>query len=150
MLGVAGGKTLTVPHGEERFYLKLADTTGGTKSKATVRGLRIPHVTSEFLMLQLQQAWDELQAEAWQRDKQFNLPKVDARIGGTGVDVIIGIKYLKHYPELLLTLPSGLSVYKVVVGQRKSSGLGWPACRLGVCPRPSPAHQPEVVSDLGS
>jgi hypothetical protein len=26
--------------------------------------------------------------------------------------VIIGIKYLKHYPELLLTLPSGLSVYK--------------------------------------
>jgi hypothetical protein len=47
-----------VRHGEERFYLKLADTTGGTKSKATVTGLRIPHVTSEFPMLQLQQAWD--------------------------------------------------------------------------------------------
>ncbi len=28
------------------------------------------------------------------------------------MDVIIGIKYLKHYPKLLLTLPSGLSVYK--------------------------------------
>ncbi len=97
MLGVAGSKTITVPNGEERFYLKLADTTGRTKSKATVTGLRIPHVTSEFPMLQLQQAWDELQAEAWRRDKWFNLPKVDAGIGGTGVDVINGIKYLKHY-----------------------------------------------------
>ncbi len=63
-------------------------------------------------MLQLQQAWDELQAEAWREDKRFNLPKVDARISGTGVDVIIGIKYLKHYPELLLTRPSGLCIYK--------------------------------------
>jgi hypothetical protein len=54
VLGVAGGKTVSVLHGEERFYLKLADTTGGTKSKATVTGLRIPHVTSEFPMLQLQ------------------------------------------------------------------------------------------------
>ncbi len=112
MLGVAGCKTIMVQHGEERFYLKLADTTDGTKSKATITGLPIPHVTSEFPMLQLQQAWDELQAEAWRRDKRFNLPKVDARISGTGVDVIMGIKYLKHYPKLLLTLPSGLSVYK--------------------------------------
>jgi hypothetical protein len=55
-------------------------------------------------MLQLQQAWDELQVEAWQRDKRFN--------SGTGVGVIIGIKYLKYYPKLLLMLPSGLSVYK--------------------------------------
>ncbi len=59
-------------------------------------------------MLQLQQARDELQVEAWWRDKRFNLPKDDAQIGGTGVDVIIGIKYLKHYPKL----PSGLSVYR--------------------------------------
>jgi hypothetical protein len=58
--GVARGKRITVPHGEERFFLKLADTTCGTKSKATVTGLCIPHVTSEFPMLQLQQAWDEL------------------------------------------------------------------------------------------
>jgi hypothetical protein len=28
------------------------------------------------------------------------------------VDVIIGIKYLKHYPSFLFSLPSGLSVYK--------------------------------------
>ncbi len=53
VLRVAGIKTITVLHGEECFYLKLADTTGGTKSKATVTGLRTPHVTSEFLMLQL-------------------------------------------------------------------------------------------------
>jgi hypothetical protein len=108
VLGVAGGKTITVPHGEERFNLKLADTTSGTMLKATVTELRIPRVTSEFPMLHLQQAWDELQTEAWRR--RFNLPKVDTQISGTGVDVIIGIKYLKHYPKLLLTLPSGLSI----------------------------------------
>jgi len=128
VLGVAGGKTITVPHGEERFFLKLANTTRGAKSKATVTGLRIPHVTSEFPMLQLQQAWEELQAEAWNRDKQFHLPKVDARIGGTGVDIIIGIKYLKHYPELLLTLPSGLSVYraKLLSASGNQAVLGGP------------------------
>jgi hypothetical protein len=62
VLRVVGGKMITVLHGKDRFYLKLADTTSGAKSKATVTGLRIPHVTSEFPMLQLQQAWDELQA----------------------------------------------------------------------------------------
>ncbi len=148
MLGVASGKTITVPHGEECFYLNLADTTGGTKSKATVTGLRIPHVTSELPMLQLQQAWDELQAEAWREDKRFNLPKVDGRISGTGVDVIIGIKYLKHYPELLLTGPSGLCIYKAKL--LSASGNQAVLGGLGVCSRPSPAYQPEVVSDLGS
>ena len=37
---------------------------------------------------------------------------VDPIVGGGGVDVIIGIKYLKHYTTFLFSLPSGLSVYK--------------------------------------
>ncbi len=70
-------------------------------------GLRIPHETIEFLMLQLQQAWGELQTEAWKCDKWFNLSKVYGWISRSGVDVIVGIKYLKHYSVLQLMLPSG-------------------------------------------
>jgi hypothetical protein len=108
ILGVAGGKVIEVPHGDERFHLKLF----GCKKKATFTGLRMPYITSELPILELQQAWEELQQEAWKNDRKTYLPKVDKYIGGTGVDVIIGIKYLKHYPTFLFSLPSGLSVYK--------------------------------------
>ncbi len=36
---------------------------------------------------------------------------MDGWICRSGVDVIMDIKYLKHYPVLLLKLPSGLSIY---------------------------------------
>jgi hypothetical protein len=108
ILGVAGGKVIEVPHGDERFHLKLF----GCKKKATFTGLRMPYITSELPILELQQAWEELQQEAWKLDKKNYLPKVDSSVGGTGVDVIIGIRYLKHYPTFLFSLPSGLSVYK--------------------------------------
>jgi hypothetical protein len=70
------------------------------------------YITSELPILKLQQAWEELQQEAWKIDKRIYLPIVDRYVGGTGVDVIIGIKYLKHYLTFLFSLPSGLSVYK--------------------------------------
>ena len=108
ILGVAGGKVIELPHGDERFHLKLS----GCKKKATFTGLRMPYITSELPILELQQAWEELQQEALKIDRKTYLPKVDRYVGGTGVDVIIGIKYLKHYPTFLFSLPSGLSVYK--------------------------------------
>ncbi len=36
---------------------------------------------------------------------------MDGWISRSGVDVIMDIKYHKHYPVLLLMLPSGLSIY---------------------------------------
>ncbi len=107
ILGVAGGKVIEVPHGDERFHLKLF----GCKKKATFTGLRMPYITSKLPILELQLAWEKLQLEAWKVDKKFYLPKVDPIVGGVGVDVIIGTKYLKHYPTFLFSLPSGLSVY---------------------------------------
>jgi hypothetical protein len=68
--------------------------------KATVTGLRIPHVTSEFLM------------QAWRRDKRVNLPKVDSRIGRTRGGCDYWYQVPNALPRLLLTLPSGLSVYR--------------------------------------
>ncbi len=38
VLGVAGSKTIMVPHGEECFYLKLADTAAERSRKPLSRG----------------------------------------------------------------------------------------------------------------
>jgi hypothetical protein len=80
ILGVAGGKVIEVPHGDERFHLKLF----GCKKKATFTWLRMPYITSELPILELQQAWEELQQEAWKNDRKTYLPKVDNYIGGQG------------------------------------------------------------------
>ena len=42
----------------------------------------------------------------------LQLPQVDSTIGGEAVDVIIGIKYLKYFPVLVFSLPSGLAIYR--------------------------------------
>ena len=40
-----------------------------------------------------------------------NLPKLPKYVGGN-IDFMIGIKYLRYYPEKICQLPSGLSIYK--------------------------------------
>ena len=39
------------------------------------------------------------------------LPKLPKSVGGH-IDVMIGIKYLRYYPEKVFRLPSGLSKYR--------------------------------------
>jgi hypothetical protein len=108
VLDVAGAKTITVPHGDEQFYIELC----GPKQKATVTGLRMAHITSTFPFYQLNEAWEELNMAAMQMHPKITIPKADAEVGGRSVDIILGSRYLKYYPELVLDLPSGLSVYK--------------------------------------
>ena len=114
VLEVAGGKSILVPHGDEQFHLELA----GTKMKATFTGLKMPHITSTFPIFQLTEAWEELHGAA--SASRIKIPAVDQQIGGSCVDVIIGARYFKHYPELVFSLPSGLAVYKARL--RSASG----------------------------
>jgi hypothetical protein len=107
-LDVAGAKSVIIPHGDEQFHLEMECG----KKKATITGLRMPHITTPFPVYQLQRAWEDLQKQAYKADKSLTLPSVDVEVGGSGVDVILGIKYLKYYPELVYSLPSGLAVYK--------------------------------------
>ena len=39
------------------------------------------------------------------------LPKLPKSVGGH-TDFMIGIKYLRYYPEKVFQLPSGLSIYR--------------------------------------
>ena len=108
VLEVAGAKSILIPYGEEQFHLELDEK----KQKATVTGLRMPNITAEFPLVQLAEAWKELQLAAAKDNKKVPYMKADSEVGGQCVDIILGIKYLKYYPELVFSLPSGLSVYK--------------------------------------
>ena len=114
VLEVAGGKSILIPYGEEQFHLELAST----KQKATFTGLRMPNVTAEFPLVQLAEAWEELVGAATRAGQPLKDISIDGEIGGRCVDIILGIRYNKYFPELAFSLPSGLSVYK---GKLKSA-----------------------------
>ena len=40
-----------------------------------------------------------------------NLPKLPEEVGGE-TDLLIGIKYLKYFPEAVFKLPTGLTIYE--------------------------------------
>ena len=109
VLNVAGGTEVTIPHGDEQFHLPLY----GTKKKATLTALHIPNITSDFQLWQLKAAWDDLNRGYKEEFPEGpDLPSTEDKIGGVPVDLMIGIKYNKYYPNLLYSLPSGLSIYK--------------------------------------
>ncbi len=112
VLNVAGGRSLTLPHGDEQFQLEL-DTP--TPTKATLTGLRMPSITVPFPAYELAEAWEEVQAMVSKQKRKVTLPLIDEKVGGRAVDVLIGIQYLKYFPEPILTLPSGLQVYRAVI-----------------------------------
>ena len=108
VLEVAGAKSILIPYGEEQFHLELASG----KKKATVTGLHMPNITAEFPLVELANAWIDLTTHAASAGKPLTGLDIDGRVGGSCVDVILGIRYLKYYPELVFSLPSGLAVYR--------------------------------------
>lgn len=108
-LNVAGGETIRLEHGDERFWLEL----DGLKAKATVTGIRMPHITTPFPLLDLNEAWEDLNQEYLKvHPKGAPLPRVDRSIGGVEVDIMLGIRYNRYFPTLLFSLPTGLGIYK--------------------------------------
>ena len=108
VLEVAGAKSILIPYGEEQFHLELASG----KQKATITGLHMPNITAEFPLVELADAWTDLTTMAAAAGRPLSDLDIDSRVGGRCVDVILGIRYLKYYPELVFSLPSGLAVYK--------------------------------------
>jgi hypothetical protein len=109
-IDVAGGRTVKVEHGDERFHIELEEHN----TKATITGLRMPHVTTPFPVMKLMEAWEDAQAHANKERPKISLPTVDKEIGGCETDILLGIKYIRYFPKLVYTLPSGLQVYRGV------------------------------------
>jgi hypothetical protein len=69
-------------------------------------------ITTSFPMFQLTAAWQELNQAALKATPAVRIPEADPEVGGRCVDIILGSRYLKYYPVLEFSLPSGLSVYR--------------------------------------
>ena len=109
-LNIAGGNTIKIPYGDERFTLELTEDAA---TRATISALRMDQVTSRFPYWPLQAAWDLL-ALNYTKDCPDGppLPGIDEGIGGVEVDIMLGIRYNQYFPTLLYILPSGLAIYE--------------------------------------
>ena len=106
-IDVAGGHTITLKHGDERFYLDLY----GSKQRATITGIHMESITTPFLAWELQEAWSDLQESFQKENPGRTLPRVDRSVGGTEVELMLGIRYNRYFPKLVYSLPCGLGIY---------------------------------------
>ena len=106
-LNVAGGQVVQNRGGLDEFELELFDDKGCVQ----MRGLVMETVTNPFARYSLLEAYEDLRREYGQGEGSA-LPLVPDEIGGSKVDVMVGIKYLAFFPELVFSLPSGLGIFE--------------------------------------
>ncbi len=108
-ISVAGGETIRIPGGDERFTIPLADG----KTRATITALNMPRVTTPFPQWELGAVLDEVEKEyKLKHPTGEKLPTFPPVIGGVEVDIMIGIRYSKYFPELVFQTSEGLGVYR--------------------------------------
>jgi len=108
-ISVASGQTITIPGGEERFSLPLADG----RTRCTITALVMPEVTSEFPLWDLEEAYNDLENEykGWYPGG-VELPKAPKSIGGKKVDIMLGIRYHQWFPQFRFQTDEGLSLHE--------------------------------------
>jgi hypothetical protein len=107
-LDVAGGRTIVNQHGYERFELSKCDG-----SKIQVTALRMNEITNQLPVWELQAAWKAVSAGYVGGGGDLNnLPTCPKVVGGSSVDIMLGVEYMNCFPELVYELPSGLRLYR--------------------------------------
>lgn len=103
-LGVASGLTVNAK-AEWASLIPLADNTS-----QVVRGLTMDMVTGDMPQLNLVPVFESIKAEckAIPAIQDIKVPNI---VGGN-VDMILGIKYQKIFPEIIHTFPNGLTIFK--------------------------------------
>ena len=106
---VAGGGTIKIDTGDEQFHLMLRDE----KTYATMTALKMKKVTTPMPVWELKEAFKQITDEY----NNVNpggppLPQCADQVGGQCVDIMVGIRYNRYFPELLYTLPGGLGIYQ--------------------------------------
>ena len=107
-ISVASGKVLRIPGGEERFAIPLSDG----KRRCTVTALCMPAVTTPFPVWELKAAAEELNNHYKQWYPTEDLPEVPDTVGGSPIDIMIGIRYLRFFPQFRFMMDCGLSMYQ--------------------------------------
>jgi hypothetical protein len=108
-ISVASGTTLRIPGGEERFSIPLADGV----TRCTITALCMPTVTTPFPVWDTQEAVDDITTKY----KEFHpngddLPAVPKLIGGCAIDIMLGAKYTRWFPQLKFMADCGLSIHQ--------------------------------------
>ena len=108
-ISVASGKSISIPGGEERFSLPLADG----RTRCTITALVMPEVTSEFPLWELEDAYYDLENEykGWYPGG-IDLPRTPKTIGGQKVDIMLGIRYHQWFPQFRFQTDKGLSLHE--------------------------------------
>ena len=101
-INVAGGNVIYAT-GEWAAALPLADGT-----YQAVRGLTMKNVVGQMQRYNLERVLSSVKAE-YKQNKRLQGLKIPPVLGGE-VDMILGSKYLRIYPEPVQTTPSGLTV----------------------------------------
>ena len=139
-LTVAGGRTIWNKYGDASFSLK---TTDGNSTEFTM--LQMDTISVPFPVWELKKAWNALCKGAMEQGMEIkSLPTPPKKVGGREVDVMFGIKYLAFHPTPVLTLPSGLTLFK--------SKLHCPSNQMGIIGGPQPAWERTrtAVSTMGA
>ena len=123
-MGVAGGGTVVIKHGDEQFTLPLV----GERKLCLITGLRMDSITSDFPVWDVDKAWPAIFEEFQRAFPGKGLPDRPSKVGGRPIDVMLGVRYVKHFPTLLYTLPSGLALYesKIAAADGQNLVLGGP------------------------
>ena len=107
-LGGIGNLKTESSHGIYKVELTMADG-----NSAIMSGVCLDRVMLKFPMYPLNGKVQEDIVESYKSAgyDPKNLPKLPESVGGE-TDLIIGIKYLKYFPEVVFRLPSGLTIYE--------------------------------------
>ena len=103
-LGAVGG---TVVMGGDTWACQPLTTRG---SREILIGIEVPRITTDFPMIDLQEATRELKSST--DDRKIQALTVPEQVGGH-VDVLLGIQYSAHFPKLVHSLESELGIYEV-------------------------------------
>ena len=73
-------------------------------------GISLDDVTKEFPVYPLSKVTEDIRkAYKLIGGDPRHLPKLPHHVGG-GTDLMIGVKYLKYFPERIFQLPNGLTI----------------------------------------
>ena len=107
-MGGVGGVTSQSKYGIYQISIPLRNG-----SDAIMTGPCLDQITQKFPYYPLngdvlKDIKDQYEQEGKDSD---NLPSVPAKVGGH-IDFMLGIKYLRYFPETIFQLPPGLTIYK--------------------------------------
>ena len=107
-IGGVGNTEVKSKHGISQVKLPLFNG-----SEATFSGVCLDQITVKFPQYPLKGIIEENIAAGYKRqgNNPRDLPQLPQSVGGD-TDFMLGIKYLRYYPEKVFQLPSGLTIYR--------------------------------------